>query len=147
MAAVASCGGGLPNLVDLKGLPEAGLHPPDAIPVSHNEREAEQTVDGPVVAIVGDVFATEDDAAGIFAWYENALAKLGWVRDDHDLAQIKTVMEDEVRVWRRGDVVARLAIYRAGDPQLPPMPAGLSDGTMFELALIAKAPEASSRVP
>lgn len=71
---------------ELKSRPESGIHPPDARFVSHNEHDAEQTIDGPVVAIVGDVFATEDDADGIFAYYETELPRLGYVRDDGDLS-------------------------------------------------------------
>lgn len=86
MVAVASCGDGLPSMAELKSRPESGLHPPDARFVAHNEHDAEQTIDGPVVAIVGDVFATEDDADGIFAYYETELPRLGYVRDDGDLS-------------------------------------------------------------
>lgn len=147
LAAVASCGGGLSSMSALKSRPESGIHPPDASFVSHNEHDAEQTVDGPLAAIVGDVFATQDDAASVFAYYNAELAKLGYVRDERDLSNIKTTVEETVRVWRHGDVVARVAIYRKHDPQLPPLPSGMSDGTLFELALIAKTPDADSARP
>lgn len=128
---------------DLKARPESGLHPPDARFISHNEHGADQTITGPLSAIVGDVFASPDDADGVFAFYESELAKLGYVRDDRDLLNIKTTIEKDIRVWRRGDIVARVAIYRNPDPQVPPPPADMPDGTLFELALIARRPYAS----
>ena len=145
--AVVSCGGGVPSMAELKARPETGLHPPTARPIAHNEHDAEQTIDGPIVAIVGDRFATDPDADAIFAFYEAELPKYGYVRDDGDLSNIKTTVEEAVRVWRNGNVVARLAIYRADDPQLPPLPSDMTGGTVFELALIAKPPDTYSARP
>ena len=147
LGAVASCGDGLPSMAELKSRPESGIHPPDARFVSHNEHDADWTIDGPMVAIVGDVFATEDDAEAILAYYETELPKHGYVRDDGDLSNIRTTIEEAVRVWRNGDVVARVAIYRAGDPQIPPLPPDMADGTLFELALTTKSPDAYSARP
>jgi hypothetical protein len=132
---IASCGGGSRSLSDLKSLPESGLHPPDARFVSHNEHDAEQTIDGPLAAIVGDVFATEDDADGIIAFYDAELTRRGYVRDDRDPWNVRTTIEVTVRVWRHDDVAARVAIYRADDPQVPPLPSDMPNGTLFELAL------------
>jgi hypothetical protein len=134
------CGDGLPSLDDLKASPAAGIHPTDAVVVSHFENNAEQTVDGPVVAMVGDVFAINDDPDSVFEFYEAGLTKLGFVRDDHDLSVIKTVMETDVRVWRQANVVARVSIFRTDDPQLPPIPPDFQGGTVFELTLIARPP-------
>lgn len=131
-------------MTELKTRPESGLHPPDAQLVSHNEHDAEQTIDGPVVAIVGDVFAIDDDADGVFGYYATELPKLGYARDDQDLSRIKTTTEETVRVWRNGGVIARVAIYRENDPQVPLLPSGMTQGILFELALIAKAPDATS---
>jgi hypothetical protein len=132
---IASCGGGLRSLSELKSLPESGLHPPDARFVSHNEQDAEQTIDGPLVAIVGDVFATRDNADGIFAFYETELTRRRYVRDERDPWGVRTTIEVTVQVWRHDDVVARVAIYRADDPQVPLLPSDLPNGTLFELAL------------
>ena len=79
------CGSGLPSLADLKASPAAALHPAEAVAVSHNEHDAEQTVDGPVVAIVGDVFAINDRPDAVFAFYDAELDKLGFARDDRGL--------------------------------------------------------------
>ncbi len=147
LAAVASCGGSLSSMSALRSRPESGIHPQGASFVSHNEHDAEQTIDGPLAAIVGDIFATEDDAASIFAYYDTELGKLGYVRDERDLSNIKTTVEETVRVWRNGDVVARVAIYSKHDPQLPPLPSAMADATLFELALIAKSPDAYSARP
>jgi hypothetical protein len=147
MLAVAACGGGVPSMAELKARPEYGLHPPTARLVAQNEHDAEQTIDGPIVAIVGDVFAIDANADAIFAFYETELPKYGYVRDDGDLSNIKTTVEESVRVWRNGNVVARVAIYRADDPQVPALPADMSGGTLSELALIAKPPDAYSARP
>jgi hypothetical protein len=149
MLAVVGCGRGVPSMAEIKARPESGLHPPTARLVAHNEHDAEQTIDGPIVAIIGDVFAldADADADAIFAFYETELPKNGYVRDDGDLSNIKTTIEESVRVWRNGNVVARVAIYRAGDPQVPPLPADMTGGTLFELALIAKPPDAYSARP
>lgn len=128
-------------MADLKSLPVAGAHPPDARIVSHNEHDAEQTIDGPVPAIVGDVFATAASAADVFDYYEARLPDLGFTRDHESLYRIETSIEDEVRVWRDGSVVARVAVYAAGEPQLPPLPSDMTGGTLFELALIAVPPD------
>lgn len=144
VAAVASCGDGLPSMAELKARPESGLHPPDARFISHNEHDAEQTIDGPLVAIVGDIFAIDADADSIFTFYDMELSKLGYVRDDRDLSNVKTTEEEAVRVWRNGDVVARVAIFRIPDAQAPPLPPDMPDGSVFELALIAKPQEAYS---
>ncbi len=134
-------------MADLKARPESGLHPPTASLIAHNEHDAEQTIDGPIVAVVGDIFATDADADAIFAFYESELPKYSYVRDDGDLSNIKTTVEESVRVWRNGNVVARVAIYRAGDPQVPALPADMTGGTLFELALIAKPPDLYSVRP
>ncbi len=147
MLAVAACGCGVPSMAELKARPESALHPPAARLVAHNEHGAEQTIDGPIVAIVGDVFAIDADADAIFAFYETELPKYGYVRDDGDLSNIKTTVEESVRVWRDGNIVAWVAIYRADDPQVPPLPADMTGGTLFELALIAKFPDAYSARP
>jgi hypothetical protein len=148
VAVAASCGGGgVASMAELKARPESGLHPPTARFVAHNEHDAEQTIDGPIVAIVGDIFAIDADADAIFAFYETELPKHGYVRDDGDLSNIKTTVEESVRVWRNGNVVARVATYRADDPQVLPLPADMTGGTMFELALIAKPPDAYSARP
>jgi hypothetical protein len=146
--AVVSCGG-LPSMAELKIRPESGLHPPNARLVAHNEHDAEQTIDGPIVAIVGDVFAidADADADATFAFYEAELPKYGYIRDDADLSNIKTTIEESVRVWRSGNVVARVAIYRADDPQVRPLPGDMVGGTLFEIALIAKLPDAFSARP
>jgi hypothetical protein len=147
MLAVAACGGGVPSMAELQARPESGLHPPTARLVAHNEHDAEQTIDGPIVAIVGDVFAIDADADAVYAFYETELPKYGYVRDDGDLSNIKTTVEQSVRVWRKGNVVARVAIYRADDPQVAPLAADMTGGTLFELALIAKPPDAYSARP
>lgn len=134
-------------MAELKARPESGLHPPDARLVLHSENDAEQTIDGPQAAIVGDIFAIEDDVDAIFAYYDTELPKLGFVRDDGDLSNIKTTAEAAVRVWRNGDVVARVAIYRGDDPRPPPLPSDMTNGTLFWLALIAKPPDAYSARP
>jgi len=134
-------------MAELKTKPESRSHPPTARLVSHNEHGAEQTIDGPIVAIVGDIFAIDADADGIFAFYETELPKYGYVRDDGDLSNIKTTVEESVRVWRNGNVVARVAIYRADDPRVPAVPADMMGGTLFELALIAKPPDLYSARP
>lgn len=139
--AAASCGGP-PSLADLKALPEAGLAPPDAVQVSRNERDAEQTIEGPVPAILGDVMATTLDPAEIFDFYDTELTTRGYARDERDLANIRTTIEDEVRVWRKGDIVARVATLRAGDPRVPAVPPAVPDAALFELAFIAKRPDA-----
>lgn len=139
--AVASCGGP-PSLGDLKALPEFGLAPPAAIHVGRNEREAEQTVEGPVPAIAGDVFATALAPEGIFDFYDTELTARGYIRDDRDLANIRTTIENEVHVWRKGDVIARVAVLRVGDLRVPPVPTELPDSTLFELAFIARESEA-----
>jgi len=143
LAVVASCGGP-PSLGDLKRLPEAGLAPPDAVHVSRNERDAERTIEGPVPAILGDVMATPLDPAAIFDFYDAELTNRGYSRDDRDLSNIRTTIEEEIRVWRKGDVVARVATLRVGDPRVPPLPAALPDATLFELAFIAKGPRADA---
>jgi hypothetical protein len=147
IAAIVGCGGGVPSMAELKARHESGLHPPGARLVAHNEHDAEQTIDGPVVAIVGDVFASDADADAINAFYETELPRHGYVRDDGDLSNIKTTVEESVRVWRNGNVVARVAIYRADDPRLPPFPSDMSSGMRFELAMIAKPPDAYSARP
>jgi hypothetical protein len=147
MLVAVSCGRGVPSMTELKARSESGLHPATARLVAHNEHDAEQTIDGPIVAIVGDVFAIDADADAIFAFYEAELPKYGYVRDDGDLSNIKTTVEKSVRVWRNGNVVARVAIYRAGDPQAPALPADMTGGTLFELALIAKPPDLYSARP
>lgn len=147
VAAVAACGGEPPSMDELKSRPESGLHQPDARLVAHNENDAEQTIDGPLAAIVGDIFAIQGDADASFAYYETELPKYGYVPDDDDLSHIKTTAEQAVRVWRNGDVVARVAIYRADDPRLPSLPSDMAGGTLFELALIAKPPDAYSPRP
>ena len=91
--------------------------------------------------------AREGPADGIFAYYEAELSKLGYARDDRDASNIKTTVEKAIRVWRNGDVVARVAIYRADDPQLAPLPSDMTDGTLFELALTTKSPDAYSARP
>lgn len=90
--------------------------------------------------MAGDVFAINDDPDSVFEFYEAELSKLAYVRDDHDVSVIKTVMESEVRVWRQGNVVARVSIFRTDDPLLPPIPPDYQGGTVFELTLIARAP-------
>lgn len=138
--AAASCGGP-PSLADLKALPEAGLAPPGSVPINRNEHGAEDTIEGHVPAILGDVMATSLEAQGIFDFYDKELTDRGYVIDPKDLSNIRTTIEDEIRVWRKGDIVARVAILRVGDPRVAPLPEGLTDGAMFELAFIAKAPE------
>src|SRR5258705_13796646 len=106
IAVAASCGGGgVPSMAELKARPESGLHPPTARFVVHNEHDAEQAIDGPIVAIVGDIFAIDADADAIFGFYETELPKHGYVRDEGDLSNIKTTVEESVRVWRNGSVV------------------------------------------
>jgi hypothetical protein len=134
-------------MAELKARPESGLHPAGAQAVGHNEHDAEQTIDGPIVAIVGDVFATRDDADRVLAFYETEMPKHDYIRDDGDLSNIRTTVETSVRVWRKGNVVARVAIYRSGDPQLPALPPDMTAGTLFELALVAKAPDRYSARP
>jgi len=136
LAVVAACGGP-PSLGDLKMLPEAGLAPPDAVHISRNERDAERTIEGPVPAILGDVMATTLEREAVFDFYEADLTNRGYIRDDRDLSNIRTTIEEEVRVWRKGDVVARVATLRVGDPRVPPLPAALPEATLFELAFIA----------
>ena len=147
MLAVATCGGGGPSMAELKARPESGLHPSTASPIAHNEHDAEQTIDGPIVAIVGDVFAIDADADAMFAYYESELRTYGYVRDDGDLSNIKTTVEESVRVWRNGNIVARVAVYRADDLRVPAVPADMTGGTVFELALIAKPPDLYSARP
>jgi hypothetical protein len=144
--AVVACGG-IPSMAELKARYESGLHPPGARLVAHNEHGAEQTVDGPVVAIVGDVFASAADADEVYAYYDAELPIHGYVRDDGDLSNIRTTIEESVRVWRNGNIVARVAIYRAGDPRVPTLPPDMARGEVFELALIAKPPDAHSARP
>jgi hypothetical protein len=142
---VAACGAGPRSLSDLKAVPETGLHPPDARFVSHNESEAEQTIDGPIAAIVGDVFATDSDADAILAFYETELTRRGYVRDVRDGWGVRTTIEVTVWLWRHDDVIARVAIYRADDPRLPALPAELPNGTLFELALANAHPTSPGR--
>ena len=132
---VASCGGGPSSLSDLKSRPELGIHPQNARFISHNEHGDEQTIDGTLTAIVGDVFATNDDTDHIFEFYAAELSQRGYVEDDGDLANIRTTVEETVRVWRNGETVARVAIYRKDDPQLPALPSDMPNGTLFEMAL------------
>ncbi len=139
--AAASCGGP-PSLSDLKALPEAALAPPDAVQVGRNEHDAEQTIEGPIPAILGDVMATTLSPGEIFDFYDTELTARGYARDERDLSNIRTTIEDEVRVWRKGDVVARVAVLRVGDPRVPALPAALPDAVLFELAYIAKRPDA-----
>jgi hypothetical protein len=146
MLAVVACGG-VPSMAELKARHESGLHPPGARPLAHNEHDTEQTIDGPVVAIVGDVFAIYADTDEVYAYYDAELPKHGYVRDDGDLSNIRTTIEESVRVWRNGNVVARVAIYRAGDPQVPTLPPDMARGKVFELALIAKPRDAYSARP
>jgi hypothetical protein len=147
MLTVVTCGGGVPSMAELKARPESALHPPTASLIAHNEHDAEQTIDGPIVAIVGDVFAIDADADAMFAFYESELPKYGYVRDDGDLSNIRTTVEESIRVWRNGNVVARVATYRADDPQVPALPADMTGGTLFELALLAKPPDLYSARP
>lgn len=141
MAAACS---GLPSIGDLKALPEAGLAPPGTQHLSRNERAAEDTIEGPVPAILGDIMVTMLDRDAIFDFYATELRQRGWAPDDRDLSNIRTTVEDEVHVWRKGDVIARVAILRVGDPRVPPLPMAAQDGSLFELAFIAKRPDASA---
>lgn len=123
---IAACGGPpFPALSDLKALPEAGLAPPGAAHVSRNERDSERTIEGPVPAILGDVMATTLEREAVFDFYEAEFADRGYTRDDKDLANIRTTIEHELRVWRKGDVVARVAFLRVGDVRVPAVPAGI----------------------
>jgi hypothetical protein len=136
-----ACGSRLPSLGELKALPEVGLAPAGAVHLGRNEREANRTIHGPVPSILGDVMATTLEPDAVFDFYETELAERGYVRDDRDLSNIRTTIEDEVRVWRKGDVIARVAILRVGDPRVPPLPNGMTGAGIHELAFIAKAPE------
>jgi hypothetical protein len=135
---VAACGGSPPALSELKALPEAGVAPPGAVHVSRNERDAERTISGPAPAILGDVMATTLAREAVFEFYEAELTTRGYARDDRDLANIRTTIEEEVGVWRKGDVIARVAFLRVGDVRVPAVPAGMPDASLFELAFIAK---------
>ena len=85
--------------------------------------------------------ATTLEREAVFDFYEAELADRGYTRDDKDLANIRTTIEHELRVWRKGDVVARVAFLRVGDVRVPAPPAGMPDASLFELAFIAKPPE------
>ena len=137
--ALAACSG-LPSVSELKSRPESALHPAAARFLSHNEHGAESTIEGPIPAIVGDVYAINDDADAVFAFYDAELPKLGYVRADRDLFTTRTTIEEKVRVWRNGDIAARVAIYRSPDVQVQPPPSDMPGATLFEIALVAQAP-------
>lgn len=140
---VTGCGGG-GSLADLNSLPERSLRPGDAVFLSHNEHPAESTVDGPIPAITADVMGTNLDRADLFDWYDDALRAKGWAPDPNDLMNVRTTTEEAVEVWRRGDIVARVAILVENDPRNPP-----SEGhaTLFELAFAATEPRPAATMP
>ena len=140
-AAIAAACSGLPSIDDLRALPAAGLSPPDSQHLSRNERAAEDTIEGPVAAILGDIMVTKLEPVAIFDFYAAELGQRGYAPDDRNLANIRTTVEVQVHVWRKGDVIARVAILRAGDPRVPRLPAAAQDASLFELAFIAKPPE------
>jgi hypothetical protein len=140
---VAGCGGP-PSLDDLNALPERSLRPEGAALVSHNEHPAQSTIEGPIPAITGDVLGTELPPAALYAWYDDALRAAGWTPDPGDLMAVRTTTEESVQVWRRNDVVARVAILAKHDPRNPP--AGGHE-TLYELAFAATARQSFAPMP
>lgn len=140
---VAGCGG-LSSLNDLNALPERSLRPDGAVVISHNEHPAESTIDGPIPAITADVLGTDLTPAAVYAWYDDALQAAGWTPDPGDLMSVRTTTEESVQVWRRDDVVARVAILIKGDPRNPP-----AEGheTLYELAFAATVRQSFAPMP
>jgi len=119
-------------------MPEAGLHPDGSSALSHNEAPREDTVDGPVPAIVGDVFGVQMNPDQVYAWYTTELEREGWTRDLNNTSNIRTSIEESARAWTKDSVVARIAIRRKGDPQGLPTSVTNRFETVYEIALIAK---------
>jgi hypothetical protein len=140
---VAGCAG-LASLDDLNALPERSLRPDGAVLVSHNEHPAQATIEGPLPAITADVLGTDLTPAAVYAWYDDTLRSAGWTRDPGDLMSVRTTTEESVQVWRRGDVVARVAILTKGDPRNPPA-AGYE--TLYELAFAATVRQSFAPIP
>ena len=57
---------------------------------------------------------------------------------------VRTTTEESVQVWRRNDLVARVAILIKGDPRNPP--AGGYE-TLYELAFAATARQSFAPLP
>lgn len=132
---LAACGES--SFDELKGLPELGLHPVDSQSIAHHENPAERTIDGVAPATIGDIFATSLMPADVLDYYDDELVARGYTLDQQNLYGIRTTVEDEVRAYTEGDVIARVAIVRADDPRTPDLPTGYGDGTMFALSFIA----------
>lgn len=128
-------------------MPEAGLHPDGTELIFRNANPRENTMEGPIPAILGDVFGIQLSPDELYAWYGRELEARGWVRDPLDTSSFRTTIEDSARVWRKGDVVARIAIFTKGDPQNPATSAADRFETVYEIALIAKAKESFAPMP
>ncbi len=142
LAGVAAGCGGLPSLDDLNRMPEATLAPEGAQLVSHNEHPRENSPTGPVAAITGNVFGVDLHSDELYAWYGRELEARGWTRDPLDTSGVRTSLETSVRVWRKGDVVCRVAVFDKDSPHPQnPTKTAASYETIYEIALISKARE------
>ncbi len=134
----AGCAQPHPTLAELRQVPEVSLLPAGAILVQRGGVESDRKNFGGVnPAILTDLYATDDDPAGVFAFYRDHLGD-GWVEDRN--AGVRRTEWAGADAWESADYLFQVGIesadYRHRAAAAIPRAAGKR--TLFALSLQAR---------
>ena len=123
------------SLAALRAMPEDRLFYPGSVQLGDHSRRRRHTFEGRFGAASGHRLGSQDGATKIEAWYDQELAKRGWVPANVSSGFAATT-ESTARAWQKGAVIFRFSVLLKDHPLSPPRDVVAKYETIFEIRLI-----------
>ena len=132
LVAMTACA---PSMASLQSETDGQLSAPGSTQVQDGGHGAENSIEGPIPAIVWRRYAIDAKPDAVLSFFDDELASRGWLAGGGS-SGIRSTDETTARSWHKDDRILRVGIFR-----VPPPITGVETNanlTYYEVALIAE---------